>query len=82
MVTPPPMEIFVPSLEHAANDDPAPLSERMTPKQAAAYLGVSESTLRDWRSQGRGPRYVKIRRVFYLRRDLFEYVARSVVDPL
>ena len=34
-------------------------NESLTPQQAAEYLGQSPNTLRQWRSQGRGPAYEK-----------------------
>ena len=33
--------------------------ESLTPDQAADYLGQAANTLRQWRSQGRGPAYEK-----------------------
>lgn len=40
-------------------------------KEAALCLGLSASTLNKWRTQGRGPRFVKLGRVIgYLATDL------------
>lgn len=36
------------------------MSEYLDSKDAAKYLGFSDLTLRQWRSQGRGPSYLKI----------------------
>lgn len=39
--------------------------------QAAEYLSLSANTLNKWRTQGRGPRFVKLgRSVCYRREDL------------
>lgn len=43
----------------------------LVPKEAAEYIKQSEGTLRQWRSQGRGPAYLKDRiGVRYLKKDL------------
>ena len=48
---------------------------RLAAKEAAKYLGLSEKTLAQMRSQGRGPRYVKrAGRVFYRIEDLREWI--------
>jgi len=40
-------------------------------KDAAAHMGLSASTLNKWRTQGRGPRFVKLgRSVCYRAADL------------
>lgn len=33
-----------------------------TPADVAAFLGVPEKTLAEWRSQGKGPEYLKVGR--------------------
>lgn len=39
---------------------------RLPSSEAARYLGVAEKTMANWRSQGRGPRFLKrARRVWY-----------------
>lgn len=44
--------------------------------------GNSKATLRNWRAQGKGPRYVKIgARVAYRGRDLAEFLVKSTVSP-
>jgi hypothetical protein len=49
---------------------------------AAAALGVKRETLATWRSQGRGPAFVKIgRRVFYRRLDLHQFIAAQRREP-
>ena len=53
----------------------------LTPKQAAEFLGVPSGTLAQWRSERRGPAYIKLedRLVRYRRSDLEEYLAGHVV---
>lgn len=44
---------------------------RMSPPNAAIFLGYDEKTLAIWRSRGIGPRYVKVQgKVFYYLDDL------------
>lgn len=44
-------------------------------RKAAALIGVSAASLRAWRGQGRGPRYIKAyRRVLYRIGDLEEFL--------
>jgi hypothetical protein len=46
-------------------------SENLTPPDAAAHLKRTEKTLAQWRSQGRGPAYLKTGgRILYRRSDL------------
>ena len=54
----------------------------LTPREAAEYLGVPETTLAQWRSQRRGPPYVKLelRLVRYRRSDLEDYVGQHLVE--
>ena len=55
-------------MQDMARKDPR---ESLTPEQAAEYLGQSVNTLRQWRSQGRGPAYEKRgRNVRYKLEDL------------
>ena len=50
---------------------------RMSPRNAARYLGREEKTLAQWRSQGKGPKYVKLNgRVFYFKDDLDAEIAK------
>lgn len=50
-----------------------------TPIQAAEYLCISEMTLRKWRWEGKGPRFVKIgRKVVYRTDDLHAYVQSMI----
>lgn len=50
--------------------------ELLDEKEAAAALGCAICTLRNWRSQKRGPRFVKVGRrlVRYRRSDLAEFI--------
>ncbi len=54
----------------------------LTPKEAAELLGIPESTLAQWRSQRRGPRYIKLelRLVRYRASDLEAWLGRQVVE--
>lgn len=54
----------------------------MTPGQLAELLGVSEETLAQWRSQRRGPAYVKVegRLVRYRQADVEVYLESCLVE--
>ncbi|KRC34866.1 hypothetical protein ASE10_09260 [Lysobacter sp. Root76] len=66
---------------HSNDQSTAEVLERLRVASAAAYLGLSEQTLHKMRSQGRGPRYVKLGgRVFYRRTDLDAYLSASTVE--
>jgi predicted DNA-binding transcriptional regulator AlpA len=50
-------------------------STTVPPEDAARRLGIEESTLANWRWNGRGPRYVRVgRRVRYRLADLAEWL--------
>lgn len=52
--------------------------EFKTTEQAAAHLRLKPKTLHNWRSQGRGPSFVKLgARVFYPTQDLEAFVAAN-----
>jgi excisionase family DNA binding protein len=53
----------------------------LTPREAAELLGVPGSTLAHWRSERRGPPYIKLegRLVRYRTADLEDYLARHAV---
>jgi hypothetical protein len=58
-------------IEAIVNADP-----RLTPQQAAAYLGNSPDTLSAWRCRGDGPHYFKLgAAVRYLKSDLDKFIA-------
>lgn len=49
--------------------------ELLTPTKAAEILCLSELTLRKWRWEGKGPRYIKIgRKVAYKKEDLSNWI--------
>ncbi len=54
----------------------------LTPRQAGEYLGLPETTLAQWRSQRRGPPYIKLesRLVRYRRAHLEGWLARQTVE--
>lgn len=53
-------------------------SNRMTPKQAGDYLGLSTRTLANMRSQGTGPAYMKPwGRVYYQKVYLDAFLAKG-----
>lgn len=55
--------------------------DRLKVKDAAAHLGLSESTLNAMRCEGRGPRYVRLgNRIFYRRADLDAYLEACTVE--
>jgi predicted DNA-binding transcriptional regulator AlpA len=59
------------------------MSEKLSPQQAAEYLGFSVPTLERWRRLGVGPKFVKLggNRVAYLPRHLNEYIESRVRTP-
>jgi predicted DNA-binding transcriptional regulator AlpA len=47
------------------------MTEYLLPNQLASHWGVSANTLRKWRWEGKGPRFVKLgRKVVYRRTDI------------
>lgn len=60
--------------------DVPPLHERMTPEKAAEFLGVSEATLRNWRSSGDGPPFFRVGRIFYWKRDVDRWLLSRRVE--
>jgi tmRNA-binding protein len=52
-------------------------------REAAALVGVSVQTLRNWRSLGIGPAYTKPnkRNVRYITQDIFAYMNRNRIEP-
>lgn len=60
------------------------LDERLTPEQVVEQypeLASSTKTLANWRQLGRGPRFVRLSRIFYRRVDLLHFMESRVVDP-
>lgn len=61
-----------------------PLDQRMTQEETARYLGKSIFTLRRWRNEGKGPKYVRLGRahsntVFYTLSDLDDFIRQHTV---
>ncbi len=54
-------------------------AERMTPEQAAIYLGIAVGTLANLRSDPTGPDYFKLGGVFYRQADLDIYIETKKV---
>ena len=50
---------------------------RMSARNAARYLGLSEKTLAMQRCDGTGPRFIKRGRIFYFREDLDDWLNAS-----
>jgi hypothetical protein len=56
--------------------------ELKDPKQAAAHIRSTESTLANWRCAGRGPKYIKLGgKVLYRRTDLDAFLEACIRDP-
>lgn len=51
----------------------------ITSREAASLIGISEGVLRNWRSAGKGPRFVRLSRrhgpVRYVRSDVERFLA-------
>jgi len=62
----------------------APSARLLTPKETSEFLCVPEGTLAQWRSQKRGPAFLKLedRLVRYRRSDLERYIESKTVEPL
>lgn len=50
---------------------------RLDTQNAAKYIGVSVKTLAQWRTQGKGPKFIKRGRVFYYRKDIDEWLTED-----
>lgn len=61
----------------------AELQPVLNTRDAAAYLGLCWETLRVWRGQGKGPRYVRYcsHCIRYRVEDLDAYKEAHLVDP-
>ena len=54
---------------------------RVDTSNAATYLGLSPKTLAMFRSNGKGPQFIKRGRVFYYLKDLDEWLnADGIID--
>jgi predicted DNA-binding transcriptional regulator AlpA len=58
------------------------ISSLLTPRQAAAYTGLALATLQRQRTEGTGPKFVKIgkRRVGYRLMDLLAWIDARVAN--
>jgi len=68
---------------HAQHSQPAtPAAQLLTPDQAAAYMGLAVATLQRQRTEGTGPRFIKLgkRRVAYREADLLAWLEGRVAD--
>jgi hypothetical protein len=55
----------------------------LTQEQAAVVIGVKPTTLATWRHFGRGPKYLKIgRSCFYRRDDIDRWMDAQAVVPV
>ncbi len=55
---------------------------RLSEREAATFLGITQRTLQDWRLNRRGPAYIKLgRRIVYGRDDLQAYLDANRVEP-
>lgn len=53
----------------------------LTEDDVAAMFDVNVATLRNWRSNGEGPRYTKAgRNVFYRRESIMDYLERQEAE--
>jgi hypothetical protein len=51
---------------------------RMSPADAAKFLGYSSQTLANWRCDGKGPKWMrKGGRIFYVLEDLQDWIANE-----
>jgi hypothetical protein len=59
------------------------MSDLLDTKQAAAQLGLTDSALRNWRSQGVGPRFYRIsaRAIRYAVEDLERFRSERLCVP-
>ena len=54
----------------------------VTSKAVAAHLQVGVQTLAKWRSEGRGPRYLRMgRAIRYRMSDIDEFIKNNVTEP-
>ena len=57
--------------------------QRLTTKEAAKFLSVSEQTMLNWRAQRRGPKYFKLglKSVRYKLKDLEDWLNERYIQP-
>lgn len=57
-------------------------SVRLSERDAASFLGITQRTLQSWRLDRRGPAYIKLgRRIAYDSADLERFLADNRVEP-
>jgi hypothetical protein len=60
----------------------APITDTSDTPGAAAILGISPGTLRNMRSQAKGPAYYRVgKRIVYRRADLNAFLSSCRVEP-
>jgi len=65
-------------MKHANSDLFQCADGRMPPESAAAYVGCTVKTLAQWRWQGVGPPFVKLRgRIYYFRQAIDGWIDRQ-----
>ena len=47
---------------------------RLDAVNASLYLGLTEKTMAMWRCAGKGPKFIKLGKVFYFQKDLDEWI--------
>ncbi len=79
VVTPSELRSLIREAVRAEIPKPPPTTrDVMDEKQAASYIGQKPGTLRQWRTNGKGPAYHKKgRRVFYKKIDLDAWMAQG-----
>ncbi len=63
--------------------DFAELKTYLRPKEAAIFMGVGVQTLNNWRSQKKGPKFVRIGRkcIRYEQEELIRFMEEHTVNP-
>ena len=69
--------------EQATKPTEAGISSNLNDLEAARIIGIAPITLRQWRSHGKGPKYLRIggKCVRYRRSDIESWLDGQVVDP-
>jgi excisionase family DNA binding protein len=58
------------------------ITDVMTEPETAEHIGISLSGLRKWRSDGRGPPYVRLGRLIRYRRTVVEeWLEKRMISP-
>jgi hypothetical protein len=76
-----PSDKLMEEIREFLKNPPEPKTEvLLTSKDAAEYLNLSESTLKKWRAQGRGPLFSKLPAVRYRLVDLEKFIRERTVS--